>query len=266
MWRALSRDLPAEQSSVTVIRDAAGRFFASFVVETSREPQPETDAECGIDLGLGDFAVLDDGTKITAPRLLRRAEKKLKRAQRALSRKQKGSRNSEKARVKVARAHVHVADARRDFHHKLSSKIIRENQAVTVEDLSVAGLARTRLAKSVHDAGWSRFTSMLEYKARLYGRDFRKIGRFEPTSQVCSACGVKDGKKPLSIREWACAACGTVHDRDVNAARNILALGRRERLNARGGDAARRRYIRKSQADGGRSAGGRRQAGRLAGP
>jgi putative transposase len=197
---------------------------------------PATDAECGIDLGLNHFAVLDDGTKIAAPRFLRRAERKLKRAQRDLARKQKGSSNRDKARVKVARAHAHVSDARRDFHHKLSTKIIRDNQAVTVEDLSVKGLARSRLAKSVHDAGWSAFVSMLEYKAALYGREFRRIGRWEPTSQVCSACGAKDGPKPLDIREWTCNACGVVHDRDVNAARNIAALGRREALNARRGD------------------------------
>jgi putative transposase len=139
--------------------------------------------------------------------------------------------------MKVARAHAHVANARRDFHHKLSTAIIRDNQAVTVEDLAVKGLARTRLAKSVHDAGWSAFTSMLKYKAQLYGREFRRVGRFEPTSQVCSACGAKDGPKPLHVREWECAACGTVHDRDVNAAKNIAALGRREARNARGGNA-----------------------------
>jgi IS605 OrfB family transposase len=230
-----SRPLPAAPSSVTVIRDAAGRFFASFVVEVNEAPLPETEAECGTDLGLGHFAVMDDGTKVSAPRFLRRAEKKLKRAQKDLSRKQKGSANREKARVKVARAHARVGDARWDFHHKLSTRVIRENQAVTVEDLAVKGLARTRLAKSVHDAGWSAFVSMLEYKAKLYGREFRKIGRFEPTSQVCSACGVKDGPKPLAVREWTCKECGTAHDRDVNAAKNILALGRRERLNARGG-------------------------------
>ena len=231
-----SRTLPAEPSSVTVIRDAAGRFFASFVVQVTPQPWPETDRECGIDLGLGHFAVLDDGTKAAAPRFLRRAHKKLKHAQRDLSRKQKGGKNREKARVKVARAHAKVADARRDFHHKLSTAIIRDNQAVTVEDLAVSGLARTRLAKSVHDAGWSAFVTMLKYKAALYGREFRRTGRFEPTSQVCSACGLKDRPKPLHVREWTCGACGTVHDRDINAAKNILALGRRERLNARGGD------------------------------
>jgi putative transposase len=230
-----SRALSGAPSSVTVIRDAAGRYFASFVVQTSSQPLPQTDAECGIDLGLGSFAVLDNGTKITAPRFLRRAEKKLRKAQKALSRKQKGSKNRGKARVQVARAHAHVKDARRDFCHKLSMEIIRENQAVYVEDLCVKGLARTRLAKSVHDAGWSSFTSMLEYKAALYGREFRRIGRFEPTSQVCSTCGVKDGPKPLHVRAWRCKACGTAHDRDVNAAKNIAALGRREAQNARGG-------------------------------
>jgi putative transposase len=231
-----SRLLPSAPTSVTVIRNAAGRFFASFVVKVTPQPLPETNQECGIDLGLCHFAVLDDGTKVAAPRFLRRAEKKLKKAQRDLSRKRKGSRNREKARVKVARAHARATDARRDFHHKLSTAIIRENQAVTVEDLAVRGLARTRLAKSVHDAGWSAFISMLGYKAKLYGREFQRIGRFEPTSQVCSACGVRDGPKPLHVRAWQCKSCGTVHDRDVNAAKNIAALGRREAQNARRGD------------------------------
>ncbi|MQS38540.1 RNA-guided endonuclease TnpB family protein, partial [Streptomyces katsurahamanus] len=175
----------------------------------------------GIDLGLTHFAVLSDGTKIDSPRFLRRAEKKLKREQRRLSRKAKGSSNRKKARLKVARAHARVADARREFHHRLSTKIIRENQAVAVEDLAVKGLARTRLAKSVHDAGWSAFVSMLEYKAARYGRAFHRIGRFEPTSQVCSACGVKDGPKPLCVRVWTCGACGAVLDRDINAAVNV---------------------------------------------
>jgi putative transposase len=167
------------------------------------------------------FAVLSDGRKITSPRLLRRAEKKLRRSQRSLSRKQKGSKNRDKARVKVARAHAQVADARRDFCHQLSTALIRDNQAVAVEDLCVTGLARTRMAKSVHDAGWSEFVGMLEYKARLYGREFYRIGRFEPTSQTCSACGVNDGPKPLHVRAWQCPACGTWLDRDINAAVNV---------------------------------------------
>ncbi|WP_437056781.1 RNA-guided endonuclease InsQ/TnpB family protein [Streptomyces sp. enrichment culture] len=217
-----SRSLPSTPSTVTVVKDSAGRYFASFVVETGpEEVLPEVAPEVGIDLGLGHFAVLSDGTKIDSPRFLRRAEKRLKKAQRSLSRKEKGSSNRNKARVKVARAHARAADARREFHHQLSTKLIRKNQAVAVEDLAVKGLARTRLAKSVHDAGWSAFVTMLEYKAARYGRTFVKIGRFEPTSQVCSACGVQDGPKPLHVRVWTCGACGTVLDRDINAAVNV---------------------------------------------
>ncbi len=220
-----SRTLPAPPSSVTVIKDAAGRYFASFVIGTDpaadATAMPDSGQAVGIDLGLTHFAVLSDGRVIDSPRFLRRAGKKLKKAQRDLSRKQKGSKNREKARLKVARAHAQVADARREFHHQLSTKLIRENQAIGVENLAVRGLARTRLAKSVHDAGWAQFVAILEYKAVRYGRTLVKIGRFEPTSQTCSACGVKDGPKPLHIREWTCPACGTVHDRDHNAAKNV---------------------------------------------
>ncbi|MFI0772171.1 RNA-guided endonuclease InsQ/TnpB family protein [Streptomyces sp. NPDC021218] len=223
-----SRTLPTTPTSVTVIKDAAGRYFASFVIDTDPAADaarmPDSDQTVGIDLGLTHFAVLDDGTKIDSPRFLRRAEKKekkLKRAQRELSRKQKGSRNREKARQKVARAHAHVADARREFHHQLSTKLIRENQAIGVEDLAVNALARTRLAKSAHDAGWSQFVAMLVYKADRYGRTLIKIGRFVPTSQTCSYCGHVDGPKPLHIREWTCPACGALLDRDINSARNV---------------------------------------------
>ncbi|MFG2454437.1 RNA-guided endonuclease InsQ/TnpB family protein [Streptomyces sp. NPDC048512] len=220
-----SRTLPTTPSSVTVIKDAAGRYFASFVIDTDPATDatrmPDTDRTIGIDLGLTHFAVLSDGTKIDSPRFLRRAEKKLKKTQRELSRKQKGSRNRAKARLKVARAHATVADARREFHHQLSTQLISENQGIAVENLSVAGLARTTLAKSVHDAGWASFISLLEYKAERYGRTLVTIGRFEPTSQTCSTCGVKDGPKPLHVRDWTCAACGTFHDRDINAALNV---------------------------------------------
>ena len=229
-----SRDLPSEPSSVTVIADATGRYFASFVVQAGDDPLPDAGTEAGIDLGLTHFAVLSDGRKVASPRFLRRAERKLRKAQRALSRKAKGSSNRDQARVRVAKVHARVTDSRRDWLHKESTRIIRENQAVYVEDLCIRGLARTRLAKSVHDAGWSAFTEMLEYKARKHGRTFAKIGRFEPTSQVCSACGVKDGPKPLRIREWTCSACGVTHDRDVNAARNIVTAGRAGTLNACG--------------------------------
>ncbi|MFA3842290.1 RNA-guided endonuclease InsQ/TnpB family protein [Streptomyces aureus] len=220
-----SRALPVVPSSVTVIKDSAGRYFASFVIDTDPAADagrmPPTEQAIGIDLGLTHFAVLSDGTKFDSPRFLRRAEKKLKKAGREMSRKQKGSKNRAKARLKVARAHAQVADARKEFHHQLSTRLIRENQAIAVEDLSVKGLARTKLAKSVHDAGWSQFVNMLAYKAARYGRTFIKINRFEPTSQVCSTCGHHDGPKPLTVREWTCPACGTRHDRDVNAAKNV---------------------------------------------
>lgn len=236
-----SRALPSDPSSVTVVKDAAGRYFASFVVQTDgSEALPETVGEVGIDLGLTHFAVMSDGRKVTAPRFFRRAEKKLRKAQQFLSRKTKGSANRKKAVLKVARAHARTADARRDFHHKLSTTIIRENQAVYVEDLAVNGLGRTRLAKSVHDAGWSAFVGMLEYKATRYGRTFARVDRFFPSSQLCSACGFKDGPKPLAVREWTCGNCDTVHDRDINAAINIrtegrkVAAGQAETLNARG--------------------------------
>ncbi|WP_327241683.1 RNA-guided endonuclease InsQ/TnpB family protein [Streptomyces sp. NBC_01320] len=216
-----SRTLPSTPSTVTVVKDAAGRYFASFVVQTGPEEMlPEVAGQVGIDLGLSHFAILSDGTKIESPRFLRRAEKKLKREQQRLARKAKGN-NRTKARLKVARAHAQVADARREFHHQLSTRIIRDNQAVAVEDLAVKGLARTRLAKSVHDAGWSAFVAMLEYKAARYGRTFVRIGRFEPTSQVCCVCGIKDGPKPLHVRVWECGACGAVLDRDINAAVNV---------------------------------------------
>jgi len=206
--------------------DAAGRYFASFVVDSEPGALPEVDSAVGIDLGLTHFAVLSDGRKIANPRFLRRAERKLRKAQRALSRKATGSENRDKARVKVARLHAQVADTRRDWLHKQSTRIIRDNQAVYMEDLCVSGLGRTRLAKSVHDAGWSGFVAMLEYKARLYGREFHRIGRFTPTSQTCSLCGVKDGPKPLHIRTWQCRTCGAWLDRDINAAVNV-AKGRR---------------------------------------
>ncbi len=229
-----SRRLPSEPSSVTVIKDAAGRYFASFVVEAAGEPLPQTAAEIGIDLGLTHFAVLSDGRKIGNRRFLRRAERRLRKAQQALSRKAKGSNNRAKAVVKVARAHARVADARRDFAHQLSTRIVRENQAVMVEDLAVKGLARTRLAKSVHDAGWGQFTQMLTYKAARHGRTLVKVDRWFPSSKLCSACGAVAESMPLNVRSWACP-CGAVHDRDVNAAKNILAAGRAERLNACGG-------------------------------
>lgn len=232
---AWSRELPSVPSSVTVIKDAAGRYFASFVVEVDQQPLPPVESEVGIDLGLTTFAVLSNGKRIESPKFLRHAERTLRRAQRNLSRKQKGSNNRARARVKVARAHAKVADTRRDWAHKHTAAIVRETQAIYVEDLCVTGLARTRLAKSVHDAGWSMFIRLLGEKAVRSGRYFAKVDRFYPSSQICARCGHRDGPKPLSVRTWRCPACGAVLDRDLNAATNVLAAGRAERLNACGG-------------------------------
>ncbi|WP_198540038.1 RNA-guided endonuclease TnpB family protein [Streptomyces sp. CT34] len=227
-----SRDLPSAPSSVTLIKDCSGRYWVSFVVETdpAADMLPPTDRDQGIDLGLDRFAVLADGSQIASPKYLRRAEKKLKKRQRELSRKKKGSSNRDKARIKVARAHAKVADSRRNFHHQWSHKLTRENQAVFTETLNVrGGLARTRLAKSVHDAGWAQFVTFCEYKAIRRGRSSAKVARDFPSSQICSACGYCDGPKPLHIRAWTCANCGTRHDRDWNAGRNVLHEGRRIR-------------------------------------
>ncbi|MDH6460245.1 putative transposase [Micromonospora sp. A200] len=229
-----SRPLPSDPTSVTIVKDAAGRYFASFVVITPREEAlPVRASEVGIDLGLMHFAVLSDGRKVTAPKFLRRAARRLRRLQQDLSRKQRGSQNRKKAVVKVARAHAKVADIRRDWQHQLSTQVIRDNQAVYVEDLCVVGLCRTRLAKSVHDAGWASFTGMLEYKAVRYGRTFARVDRFFPSTRTCSDCGRISDKIALNVRSWECP-CGSCHDRDVSAAINILAAGRADRLNDRG--------------------------------
>jgi putative transposase len=229
-----SRALPSVPSSVTVICEPDGRYYASFVVEREATPLPACDRETGIDLGLNSLAVTSDGEVIPNPRFLRKASKRLRRAQRVLSRRQKGSANRAKARHRAAVMHRKVRETRLDHAHKVALHLVRDNQAAYAEDLAVNGLMRTRLARSVAGAGWSQLLRCIEEKAAQYGRTFRKVGRFEPTSQVCSACGVKDDPKPLSVREWTCAACGTVHDRDVNAARNILAAGRADKSNACG--------------------------------
>ncbi|MFB7719377.1 RNA-guided endonuclease InsQ/TnpB family protein [Nocardia sp. NPDC056100] len=231
---AWSRDLPSDPSSVTVIKDAAGRYFASFVIGVDEEPLPPIESEVGIDLGLTTFAVLSNGNRIESPKFLRQAERKLRRTQKNLSRKRKGSNNHAEARVKLAKAHAKVADKRRDWAHKHTTVIVRETQAIYVEDLCVTALARTRLAKSVHDASWSMFTRLLKEKAARRGRYFGKVDRFYPSSRICAQCGHRDGPKPLSVRVWTCPACGAVLDRDLNAANNLLAAGRAERLNACG--------------------------------
>lgn len=222
-----SRPLPSVPSSCTVIREADGRYYVSFVVERAEQTLPAVEHEVGVDLGLDRLAVTSDGEIIDNPRHLRSAQHRLGRAQRALSRKQRGSANRRKAVRRVAVLHRKVRETRLDAHHKLALRLVRDNQAVHLEDLSVAGLARTKLARSIHDAGWSTLVRLIGEKAAHHGRTVVKVDRRFPSSQLCSTCGHRDGPKPLSVRAWTCTACGTEHDRDLNAARNVLAEGRR---------------------------------------
>jgi putative transposase len=230
-----SRELPSEPSSVTVIQDAAGRYFVSFVCEVEPIQQPTPNDGVGIDLGITTFATLSTGEKIANPRLLQRQLKKLRRLQQSLSRKVKGSGRYQIARKNVAKLHACIKDTRTDFLHKLSTKLVRENQALVLEDLNVSGMVKNRkLARAISDVGWRQFRTLLESKAIRYGRDVQVISRWEPTSQRCSCCGQIGGKKPLNVRAWTCLHCGAEHDRDVNAAINIKACIERSR-NAAGG-------------------------------
>lgn len=234
-----SRELPSEPSSVTIIREPDGHYYASFVVEVEPTPLAPIAHEAGIDLGIIRLAVVATTAghriDITNLRSLRHKLRKLRRLEQARTRRAKGSKNREKARRKVAALHCKVARARLDHHHKQALGLIRENQAVYVEDLNVAGMARNhRLARAVHDAGWAQFVQLIEDKAKKYGRTVAKVSRWLPTSKTCSDCGYIAGDMPLNVRNWMCPTCGATHDRDYNAARNILAAGRAERLNACG--------------------------------
>ena len=217
--------------SVIVSKERSGEYYASVLCETEQsEPLTVIDKVVGIDLGLHDLVVCSDGTKIEAPKHFRKAEHNLAKRQRAFSRTQKGSNGHEKARLKVARCHQKIKNQRKDFLQKLSTKLIKENQIICLEDLSVKGMERNKnLAKSVIDASFSKFVSMLEYKAEWYGRKIIKIDRFYPSTQLCSGCGYKNasikGFRGLKFREWVCPLCGEVHDRDLNASRNILKEG-----------------------------------------
>ena len=223
-----SRPLPedAVPTTVTVRRDTAGRYFVSILVEEEIAPLPVTAKQAGIDLGLHDVVVLDTGEKVGNPRFFQADEKKLAQAQRRLAKKQFGSKNRDKARRTVARIHARIADRRRDFTHKLSTRIIRENQTICVESLRVKAMVKhPTLAKAIHDVGWGEFVRQLDYKAGWYGRTLVKIEQWYPSSKTCSVCKHVLPDLDLAVREWVCPKCGTTHQRDHNAAKNVLAEG-----------------------------------------
>ena len=224
------RDIVGKFKTVTVSRNACGQFHASILTDDDRlMPAVSTKGKAiGIDVGLTHLAITSDGSKFDNPRHLRKAEKNLKRKQRALSRKTKGSNSRDKARHKVARAHERVACARKDYLHKLSRKIVDENQVIAVEDLHVKGIMKNRnLAKATSDVGWGMLVNFLEYKAARAGKAFVTCDRWYPSSKTCNNCGSICAKMPLDVRTWTCAHCGTHHDRDINAARNIRDEGLR---------------------------------------
>lgn len=221
-----SRIFTGTPSSITVSKDTAGRYFVSILVEESINPFPVNNRRVGIDLGLKDAAILSDGTKISNPTFLRKAEPKLARAQQRLSRKQKGSKNRAKARHRVARINAKIADQRRNWRHQLTTQIVRENQVISVESLKIKNMVKNPgLAKSILDVGWGEMVRQLEYKSHWYGRTFVQIDQWYPSSKRCSACGHLLDTLSLDTREWQCPECGANHDRDINAATNILSAG-----------------------------------------
>jgi putative transposase len=223
-----SRKLPegAEPSTVTVSRDAAGRWHVSILTETSITHHIPTDTAVGVDAGITSLLTLSTGEKIPNPKREQRDRAKLAKAQRNLARKAKGSANRDKARQRVGRVYARITDHRRDFLQKVTTRLVRENQTIVIEDLNVSGMLRNgSLARAISDASWSEFRSMLEYKAAWYGREVIAVDRWFPSSKTCSGCGLLLDTMPLKLREWTCPSCGQTHDRDVNAARNILAAG-----------------------------------------
>ena len=220
-----SRKLSSAPSSCTVSQNAAGQWFASFLCEEEIVKLPESSAKVGVDVGIESFATLSDGRTFSQPKKVRRLRKKLSRLQRLHARKQKGSKNREHARKKVARIHQHISDVRKDFLHKLSTQLVRENQAIALEDLAVRNMVKNRkLSRCISEQGWREFRTMLEYKCEWYGRKLLIVDRFYPSSKTCSCCGAK-ASFGLETRQWTCGSCGANHLRDVNAAKNILAAG-----------------------------------------
>jgi putative transposase len=220
-----SRELPSSPSSVTVIKDTEERYFLSFVVETPPVQVEAKNHSIGIDLGIKTFAAMSNGEMVKSPDYSR-DYKRLRRKQKQLARQVKGSKRREKTRLQIAKLHNQIADTRKDFLHKLSTRVVNENQVITLEDLNVSGMVKNRrLARAISQQGWSEFRSLCAAKSEKLGRELRVISRWEPTSQICSDCGYKWGKLDLSIRSVICINCGSEHDRDENAAKNINQVG-----------------------------------------
>jgi len=219
--RIWSRELPAHPSSVTVIKDAANRYFLSFVVEVDPVQVEAENQSVGIDLGIKTFAVMSNGEKAVSPDYAQQ-DRKIRQLQKRLARQQKGSNRRNRTRLQIANQHNRMADRRKDFLHKLSTKIVSENQAIVLEDLNVSGMVKNRrLARAISLQGWREFRTLCAEKSEKLGREFCVISRWEPTSQICSECGFQWGKLDLSIRSVQCLNCGAEHDRDENAAKNI---------------------------------------------
>lgn len=224
--------LQSKPTTVTVVKEPSGKYFVTLALLESEKTLPPSDKIVGVDLGIETFATLSDGRKFKAPAKIRKLRKKLSALQRKHSRRQKGSKRREKARLKVARLHEHIANVRNDFLHKLSTSLVRENQVIAIEDLHTRGMLKNRkLARAISEQGWRQFRDMLEYKCEWGGRKLEIVSRWLPSSKTCSHCGEK---KALTLKDrvWSCA-CGATHDRDVNAAKNILAAG--QAVIARGG-------------------------------